>query len=66
MQNERHKRNLNSLKNNSKFSFFVSSSSSTSSTTTDIVQLTNRNKSLTFDDQVSKAEILWALKSVQH
>ncbi len=66
MQNEKHKRNLNSLKNNSKFSFFVSSSSSTSSTTTDIVQLTNRNKSLTFDDQVSKAEILWALKSVQH
>lgn len=66
MQNEKHKRNLNSLKDNSKFSVFVSSSSSTPSTTTDIVQLTNHNKSLTFDDQVSKAEILWALKSVQH
>jgi len=66
MQNEKHKRNLNSLKNNSKFSVLISSSSSTSSTTTDIVQLTNHNKSLTFDDQVSKAEILWALKSVQH
>ncbi len=56
MQNEKHKRNLNSLQNNSKFSVLVSSSSSTPSTTTDIVQLTNHNKSLAFDDQVSKVE----------
>jgi len=30
------------------------------------MQLVNPNKSLSFDDRVSKAEILWTLKSVQH
>ena len=31
-----------------------------------MIQLVNPNKSLSFDDQVSQAEILWALKSVQN
>ena len=65
MQNEKHKNNLNALKNNSQLTFSISATtSSTSSTHT--IQLVDPNKPLLFDDQVSQAEILWALKSVQN
>ncbi|CAF4233901.1 unnamed protein product, partial [Rotaria magnacalcarata] len=49
---------------NSQLSFSISTASSTSSTHT--IQLVDPNKPLLFDDQVSQAEILWALKSVQN
>jgi hypothetical protein len=62
MQKEKHNKNLNILKNNSKFGF---SMTSTSTSSTNIIQLVELDKSLPFDDQVTKAEILWALKSVQ-
>ncbi|CAF4369072.1 unnamed protein product, partial [Rotaria sp. Silwood2] len=65
MQNEKHKYNLNALKNNSQLTFSISATTSfTSSTHT--IQLVDPNKLLLFDDQVSQAEILWALKSVQN
>ncbi|CAF2922929.1 unnamed protein product [Rotaria sp. Silwood2] len=65
MQNEKHKNNLNALKNNSQLIFSISATtSSTSSTYT--IQLVDPNKPLLFDDQVSQAEILWELKSVQN
>ncbi|CAF4690144.1 unnamed protein product [Rotaria socialis] len=56
--------NLNALKNNSQLTLSISTTSSTSSTHT--IQLVDSNKPLLFDDQVSQAEILWALKSVQN
>ncbi|CAF5217596.1 unnamed protein product, partial [Rotaria magnacalcarata] len=64
MQNEKHKNNLKALKNNSQLTFSISTTSSTSSTHT--TELVYPNKPLLFDDQVSQAEILWALKSVQN
>ncbi|CAF2078953.1 unnamed protein product [Rotaria magnacalcarata] len=64
MQNEKHKNNLKALKNNSQLTFSISTTSSTSSTHT--IELVYPNKPLLFDDQVSQAEILWALKSVQN
>ncbi|CAF0854255.1 unnamed protein product [Adineta steineri] len=65
MHKEKHKKNLNAVKNNSKFIFPVSTAT-TNSTSANTIQLANQNKSLAFDDQITKAEILWALKSVQH
>ncbi|CAF4515368.1 unnamed protein product, partial [Rotaria magnacalcarata] len=59
MQNEKHKNNLKALKNNSQLTFSISTTSSTSSTHT--IELVYPNKPLLFDDQVSQAEILWAL-----
>ncbi|CAF4716423.1 unnamed protein product, partial [Rotaria sp. Silwood2] len=65
MQNEKHKNNLKTLKNNSQLTFSISATTpSTSSTHT--IQLVDPNKPLLFDDQVSQVEILWALKSVQN
>ncbi|CAF3588591.1 unnamed protein product [Rotaria socialis] len=64
VQNEKHKNNLNALKNNSQLTFSISTTSSTSSTHT--IKLVDPNKPLLFNDQVSQAEILWALKSVQN
>ena len=65
MQNEKHKKNLNALKNNSQFAFSITATTPSSSTSTNTVQLINPSQSLSFDDQVSKAEVLWVLKSVQ-
>jgi hypothetical protein len=65
MQKEKHKKNLNAVKNNSKFISSVSTAT-TPFTSTNTIQLANQNKSLAFDDQITKAELLWALKSVQH
>ncbi|CAF2794403.1 unnamed protein product [Rotaria sp. Silwood2] len=49
MQNEKHKNNLNALKNNSQLTFSISATtSSTSSTHT--IQLVDPNKPLLFDD----------------
>ena len=65
MQNEKHKKNLNASEHSSQLTFSNSSATS-SSLSRSVVQLIDPNKSLSFNDQVSKAEILWALKSVQH
>lgn len=64
MQKEKHRQKINSLKNNTRFclpSVTTSSSSSTSNT----IQLVGANRSLCFDDQITKAETLWAMKSAQ-
>jgi hypothetical protein len=65
MQNEKHKKNLNSLKNNSLFGF-LQPTTTTPSACSNTVQLVDCNKPLSFEDQVTKSEILWALKSTQH
>ena len=65
MQNEKHKRISNTLKNNSQFSFSIPTATTFSTSSSNMIQLVNPNKSLSFNDQVSQAEILWALKSVK-
>ncbi|CAF1426381.1 unnamed protein product [Rotaria magnacalcarata] len=63
MQNEKLKNNLNALKNDSHLTFPISTTTSSMSST-HTIQLVDPNKPLSFGDQVSQAEILWALKSV--
>ena len=62
MRKEKHRQRVNASKNNSTFSLPLATSAASTST----VQLIGVNKPLSFDDQITKAETLWALKSVQH
>jgi hypothetical protein len=65
MDKEKHRQKMNSLKNNTRFSLPLSTTALPSSSTSTI-QLIGANRPLSFDDQITKAEALWALKSVQH
>ncbi|CAF3868853.1 unnamed protein product [Rotaria sp. Silwood1] len=65
MQHEK-KINLNALKNNSQLTFSIPATTTSSTSSTNILQLADPNKPLLFDDQVSQAEILWTLESVQN
>ena len=65
MRKEKHRQKINSLKNNTRFSFPLATTALPSSSTS-TVQLIGLNRPLSFDDQVTKAETLWALKSAQH
>ena len=65
MMKEKHKRNVNALKKNARLHLSTSDSAS-SSCSQHTVRLINPIKPLSLEDQVTRAEILWALKSVQH
>lgn len=52
MQNEKHKKKFNALKNNSQLTFSVPATTTSSTSSTNILQLVDPNKPLLFDDQV--------------
>ena len=65
MQNEKHRRISNVLKNNSQFSFSIPTVTFSTSSS-NMIQLVKPNKSLSFNGQVLQAEILSGLNSVQN
>lgn len=67
IQKEKHRQKVNASKNNSRFSFPLAApaASASSANTVQLIGV-GVNKPLSFDDQITKAETLWALKSVQH